>query len=118
MRATVSLKVEKNRTISNVSGLTRPPDLRTPAPPVFVCASSAGGDIRRLGFPRISSGGRSALRTVTGSKNLAPAPALFVRYRLRLLERVAPSSNYVRTLPQSPTLLRWEGYVDTASALD
>lgn len=34
--------------------------------PVVCSASSAGVDIRRLGFPRISSGGRSALRSLTG----------------------------------------------------
>ena len=35
------------------------------APPrgTFLYASSAGADIRQLGFPRISSGGRSALRS-------------------------------------------------------
>jgi len=30
-------------------------------------ASGAGADIRRLGYPRISSGGRSALRSLAAS---------------------------------------------------
>ena len=38
--------------------------------PVVCSASSAGVDIRRLGFRRISGGGRSALRALKGS--LAP----------------------------------------------
>ncbi|WP_157081053.1 hypothetical protein [Novosphingobium naphthalenivorans] len=36
-------------------------------PQVFVFPQAPGGRIRGLGFPRISSGGRSALRTLSGS---------------------------------------------------
>ena len=43
----------------------------------FDCASSAGAGIRPLGFPRIGSGGRSALRTLAGSGSLpSDAPLL------------------------------------------